>query len=166
MLRTVVIIRHAKSDWSHAGQADIDRSLNERGLSDARMMAERLKQRGVVPDVMLVSAAKRTRETARLMAEVLATPDVVRVLPQMYNADANKLQEQLQEAGLPDEVTTVFLIAHNPGVTYLANEWMPELQIANMPTCGMLAVQADTQDWNSFPGAPLHFYFFDYPKKQ
>lgn len=166
MLRTLVVIRHAKSDWSHAGQPDFDRSLNERGLKDAPVMAERLKQKGVVPDCILASAAKRTTDTARLMAKVFATPDLVQVIPRMYNASAETLLDVLLNTGLTNEMMTVFLIAHNPGVTYLANELVPELQIANMPTCGMLAVQADTEDWNSFLGNPLQFYFFDYPKKQ
>ena len=166
MLRTLVIIRHAKSDWSRAGQADFDRSLNERGLRDAPMMAERLKQRGILPDIMLASAAKRTMETARMMAEVFAAPEVVQEEPRMYNAAAETLRDVLQNAGIVPEITTVFLIAHNPGITYLAHELAPELQIANMPTCGMLAVQADTEDWNNFLENQLRFYFFDYPKKQ
>jgi|SRR5690606_3239754 len=164
MLRTVIIIRHAKAEPGLPGQSDFSRSLNERGLQDAAMMGKRLKARGIIPDLILASAAKRTASTAQLIAEALDCKEKVQLKEVMYNASEDTLQDLLLTSAINNQHKTILLIAHNPGITYLAHILSPSLQLNNMPTCGMLAVQAHVEDWTNFLQQARQFYFFDYPK--
>lgn len=166
MLRTLIIIRHAKAAPSQVGQSDFDRRLTDEGLQDAVDMAHRLQSRGLCPDKILASAAKRTAATADVFARAYERPDLVHLEPAMYNASAIELLDVFQQADLKAEWSTVLLVAHNPGITYLGLELAPSSFSASLPTCGMLAVQADTDDWAHFLQRQPKFSFFDYPKNQ
>lgn len=161
-MKTLILVRHAKSSWDIAGQKDFDRTLNERGKRDAPEMAQRLKEKGVKIDVIVSSPAKRAFKTARYFAEVFKRDkDDIQSVDQLYEAPLETFYSVV--AGLDNKHETVALFAHNPGITAFANT-LTDVRTDNMPTCSLFAVQADADDWKSFRTSTKKFLFFDYPK--
>ncbi len=160
-MKTLIIIRHAKSDqqlWSN----DFERPLNERGKTDAPVMAMRLKKRQPLIDAFVSSPAKRAKKTAKLFAKAFGKPeDEIIFISSLYHAPPSVFYEEIQR--LPDDVNTVAVFAHNPGITAFVNE-LTTTKIDNMPTSAVFAVQADCSQWTVFLKAKKEFLFFDYPK--
>ena len=164
MQRTLVLIRHAKSSWANPLQSDFDRTLNERGMADAPEMGQRLKKLGLIPDLIISSSAKRTRQTAKRIAKEVG-----------YNVDNIKWEEKLYHCipsvfedviyGANDTAKTIFIVAHNPGITGFVNQLAPEFNIDNMPTCGLVAAHVDIKEWSDYGLAERKVFLFEYPKK-
>jgi phosphohistidine phosphatase len=114
--RRLVLLRHAKSAWPDV--ADSERPLADRGRRDAPGMGRWLRDRGYVPDAVLCSTARRTRETWDLVAPELGAKPSVCYEPRVYEATALSLLHLLREVG--GENRTVMLIGHNPGLVELA----------------------------------------------
>jgi phosphohistidine phosphatase len=114
--RRLILLRHAKSDWPDV--PDRDRPLAKRGRRDAPRIGRWLHEHGYQPDVVVVSAAARTRQTWDLVAPELGGSPAVRFEPRAYAASALTLLYLAQE--LPDRYRTALLIAHNPGLSELA----------------------------------------------
>ncbi|WP_086825204.1 histidine phosphatase family protein [Streptomyces sp. NRRL B-24572] len=111
--RRLFVLRHAKSAWPE-GVADRDRPLGPRGLRDAPAAGSFLAESGVLPDLALCSPARRARRTWELAAAELAGPVPTRHDPRLYGADAPELLDVLHD--VPDEVATLLLVGHNPGL--------------------------------------------------
>ncbi len=114
--RQLILLRHAKSDWPDV--PDAERPLAKRGRRDAPRMGRWLHEHGYRPDVVIVSAATRTRQTWDLVAPELGGSPAVRFEPRAYAASAQTLLYLAQE--LPDRYRAALLIAHNPGLSELA----------------------------------------------
>jgi phosphohistidine phosphatase len=163
MKRTLVMIRHAKSSWANPLQSDFERRLSDRGEHDAPAMGERLKKQGLIPDLIIASSAKRTKQTARKIAkEVGYDPEEIRYEEKLYHCIPPVFEEVL--ADVKDKVNTVFIVAHNPGITEFVNQFSPEFKVDNMPTCGIVGVHVETDEWNSFAIAKKKVFLFDYPR--
>lgn len=161
-MKTLIVVRHAKSSWDKIGQKDFDRTLNERGRRDAPEMAQRLKEKLSAIDLFVSSPAKRARKTATYFAETFKTDkDAIQLIDALYEAPVETFYKVI--TGLNKEHTNVALFAHNPGITAFVNE-LTDVRTDNMPTCGVFAVQADTDDWKTFKESSKQFLFFDYPK--
>ena len=161
-MKTLIVVRHAKSSWDVIGQKDFDRTLNERGKRDAPEMAKRLKEKGLKIDLFVSSPAKRAKKTARHFAEAFnMDKDAIVLIDKLYEAPMEAFYETVQ--GLNNKYDTVALIAHNPGITAFVNT-LTDVHTDNMPTCGMFAVQTDTNNWKAFQESNRQFLFFDYPK--
>ena len=161
-MKTLIAVRHAKSSWDVAGQKDFDRTLNDRGKKDAPEMAQRLKEKGLKPDLFVSSPAKRAFKTTKYFAEEFKTDkDDIVIVDRLYEAPLETFQDVV--SGLNSKYDVVLLVAHNPGITAFVNTFT-EVHTDNMPTCGVFAVQADTEDWKTFKDATKKFLFFDYPK--
>jgi phosphohistidine phosphatase len=162
-LKQLFIIRHAKSDQSFFGN-DFERPLNERGKNDAPVMAKRLLDKKIKPDVLVSSPAVRAKRTAELFAENLQMPAAEIVfISALYHAAADVFYNVISK--LPDELNTVAIFSHNPGITHFVNSLNTSVQIDDMPTCAIFAVSADITNWSGFTKAKKEFLFFDYPKK-
>lgn len=161
-MKTLLLVRHAKSSWANAGQEDFDRPLNDRGKEDAPKMARRVKEKMPSIDLLFSSTAKRAHKTAKLFAEAygLKKEDIL-LSDALYLAQASTLYQSV--AGLPDAAGSVILFAHNPGITEFAN-MLTNVRIDDMPTCSVFAVSAEADSWRNFMAAPKKFLFFDYPK--
>jgi phosphohistidine phosphatase len=116
-MHQLLLLRHAKSSWDEPKLADRDRPLNKRGRNAAAAMREAMRNLGLAPDVVLVSPARRTRETLAALEPWDDTP-VVEPLEQLYLAGARQLLEVLQN--LSETVRSVMLVGHNPGMQELA----------------------------------------------
>lgn len=167
MERRLVLIRHAKSDWETPGQPDFERPLNARGRRDAPVMGRRLLERGFVPDLVLSSPAVRAATTARLVSEAAGyDPARIQWIERLYHCPAHVFDEVILHAAIPDDVQTVFIVAHNPGITHFANDTAPGLHIDNMPTCAAAGIAFTSDRWSDYPSAAHRLLFFDYPKNQ
>lgn len=161
-MKTLLLIRHAKSSWANPGQSDFDRPLNERGQKDASAMALRLLEKKWPVDQIVYSAAARTTETMNLFRKTLGLDKKSCVcLHELYHASLVQLEETVSR--LDDKYDNVVLIAHNPGITEFANT-LTNLRTDNMPTCAMFAVRSKIQSWREFAQVKKEFLFYDYPK--
>jgi len=161
-MKTLLLVRHAKSSWDAPGLSDFDRPLNERGKKDAPEMAKRLKEKGVEIDLFVSSPAKRARKTAKhFAAEFGIKKEDIQLVDELYMATQGAFQKTI--IALNDKNTVAAIFSHNPGITEFANS-LTNVRIDDMPTCSVFAVQADTDSWSSFENAEKKFLFFDYPK--
>ena len=161
-MKTLLLIRHAKSNWDQPGTSDQERPLNERGKKDAPEMAKRLRKRGLKIDAIVSSPAERAFRTARYFAkEFDGKKDDIIVEKALYGAMPSEFEQVV--ASLKDKYDTVALFSHNPGITDYVNT-LGAVRTDNMPTCGIFAVQADVKSWADFAGADKNFLFYDYPK--
>ena len=163
-MKYLYLVRHAKSSWADVAQADFDRPLNERGQRDAPVMAARLQQRGVQPDLLVTSTARRALKTCKLFAAAWQVQESVIVQqPQLYLAAPPVFARVVQQ--LPQTCNHVLVFAHNPGITEFANQ-LTNVRIDDMPTCAVFALAFHTNSWQEWQKADTEFLFFDYPKLQ
>ena len=162
-MKKLFIIRHAKSDQSFFGN-DFERQLNERGKTDAPVMARRLLKAEKDIDAFIASPAARAKQTAEFFAEAdkNKTADII-FISALYHASAEVFYEVI--AALPDHLNTVALFSHNPGITYFVNSLKTKVSVDNMPTCGIFAVETDILQWKDFAKCNKSFLLFEYPKK-
>jgi phosphohistidine phosphatase len=161
-MKTLLIIRHAKSSWDSAEMRDFDRPLNERGKRDAPAMAQRLIKAGVTIDRFVSSPAKRARQTAAAFIEAVGkNVNEIHFVPELYHAETEVFKTVV--AGLSNKDETVAIFSHNPGITAFANI-LSTVRLDNMPTCAVFAVKSATDDWSEFLSEGPQFWFFDYPK--
>jgi phosphohistidine phosphatase len=117
-MKRLYLLRHAKSSWDDPTLADHDRPLAPRGRRAAKLIANHLRRAGIRPELVLCSPSRRTRETLERVAPSLGKSAEARIEPRIYAASPATLLEALHE--VPDEVESVVLIGHNPGIQELA----------------------------------------------
>jgi phosphohistidine phosphatase len=161
-MKTLLIIRHAKSSWDSVDMSDFDRPLNDRGKRDAPVMAQRLIKANVAIDRFVSSPAKRARQTATIFIEAFGKKAKdIHFIPGLYHASLEVFKTVV--AGLDDRDNSVALFSHNPGITAFANI-LSSVRLDNMPTCGVFAVTSPAATWSEFLSDSSQFWFFDYPK--
>ena len=161
-MKTVILVRHAKSDWGDRSLDDFDRPLNERGKRDAPVMAQRLVDRKIAIDSFIASPARRARKTAVIFAKAYGQKkDDLVFRDELYGAGPDVFYDVIAKAR--NKWDTIAIFSHNPGITDFANQ-LSDTRIDNIPTCGVFAVTADCDDWSGFKECSKHFLFFDYPK--
>jgi phosphohistidine phosphatase len=161
-MKSLLLIRHAKSDWNDPELDDFDRPLNERGKKDAPEMAARLSAQKIEIDAIISSPAKRAAKTAKYFAEefkikkgdIIFKQDLYLASPAVFYSVIEKID---------DEFDCVALFSHNEGITEFAN-MLTDARIDNIPTCGIFAVKITTKKWKHFREAEKEFWFADYPK--
>jgi phosphohistidine phosphatase len=160
-MKTLLLVRHAKSSWDDASIPDFERPLNDRGKEDAPEMAKRIKKK-VKIDVFVSSPAKRAKKTCKLFMEELGAEKEEIILEQeLYEADEKNFYNVIER--IDDKFETAAIFSHNPGITYFANI-ITGTRIDNMPTCSIVAVKLDTNKWAEIRQAKRELLFFDYPK--
>jgi phosphohistidine phosphatase len=161
-MKTLILVRHAKSSWEQAGISDFDRPLNERGKKDAPEMAKRLKEKGIELDHIVSSPAKRANKTAKYFAEEFnIKKDDIKLVDELYGATSPAFAHAV--SNIEDKFDTVAVFSHNPGITEFASS-LTNVRVDDMPTCAVFALQVDVDSWKDFTGADKKFLFFDYPK--
>jgi phosphohistidine phosphatase len=165
-MKTLYVVRHAKSSWEYDDLSDFERPLNERGKRDAPRMAKRLKEKNVHPDLLVSSPAKRAMSTAKRMAEVLHyKPDHIVGEKKLYHANEDDLLKIAQ--GLNDKYEVVMLFGHNPGLTDFVNSLSAKKWVTdNIPTCGVVAFELAVSSWSELQFQTGSLLFFDYPKSK
>ena len=161
-MKTLFLVRHAKSSWGDPQLGDKERSLNDRGRRDAKKMSLIVAKRHVRPDAILSSPAVRARTTAETFAEALgsAARDIA-LMDRLYAASEATVLEVIQS--LSDRVKTAMVFGHNPGFTDLANRLWPG--IGEMPTCAVLELAFNMKSWSAIGTVPPTSVMLDSPKR-
>jgi phosphohistidine phosphatase len=150
-VRTLYLLRHAKSSWDDPALADYERPLAPRGRRDAKRMADHFRAGGIEPDFVLCSGAERTRQTLELIG--LTSPTMID--PLLYAASAEQLLDRVR--AIPDEIASAMLIGHNPGLHDLAlglasaGEELDRLK-AKFPTAALATLSTETTWTRLAPG--------------
>jgi phosphohistidine phosphatase len=142
-MKTLLIMRHAKSSWDNPDLADHDRPLNSRGLRDAPAMGQRLVEAGLSPQRILASDATRAVQTAQLVAGACGYRGAVAYLADLYAAPPAAYLSAL--AALPDDVDTAMVVGHNPGLEDLVQQLCGGANA--MPTAAIAHVQLAINTW-------------------
>lgn len=163
-MKDLILVRHAKSSWKDSLLGDRERPLNKRGKRDAPEMGARLAQRGDRPALIVSSPAVRALETARMIGRELGyARERILVEERIYGAGAADLLDVVRT--VDESVAVLMLCGHNPGMTDLANRLGPR-RILNLPTCGVLHLRFETDDWAGVGDAEGDEVLFDFPKSQ
>ena len=163
-MKSLYLVRHAKSSWDFPKLADIDRPLNHRGEKNAPEMGERLKKQGILPDLLISSPAKRAYTTAVEIAKKIGYPmESIQKSMKIYHSGEDELLKVLKNQD--NDRKSVMLFGHNPGFTWFANS-LAGVDIDNIPTAGIVAIDFEVNDWTDVDFEIGKLVFFDYPKKK
>ncbi|MFH1119022.1 MAG: histidine phosphatase family protein [Bacteroidota bacterium] len=161
-MKTLYLMRHAKSSWKHAELNDLDRPLLEKGLKRTRLIINYLQTNERKIELIITSHAVRAVETARIIARAFNVEESnFRIEKGVYMADADSLMDQFYD--LPTAVSEVMLVGHNPSITNFANTFLDE-KIDYLPTSGVVAINFETDNWEDLPVARFKTDFTIFPK--
>ncbi|MDJ0832511.1 MAG: phosphohistidine phosphatase SixA [Gammaproteobacteria bacterium] len=163
-MKTLYLVRHAKSSWDDITLADSDRPLNKRGLNNAPDMGQRLARKGIQLDQIISSPALRALTTAQLIAQQID-----------YDPQAIEHNQRLYFEGIPAMMdiihrlergqTSVMIVGHNPDITRLLNR-LCGFQVSDMPTCAIATIGFSLDnDWLDVAFGSGKLIDYDYPKK-
>jgi phosphohistidine phosphatase len=157
------LLRHAKAVSAETAPADFTRQLAERGERDARWISERLASGPHRPARIVASPAARTRRTAEIVAEVLARPSSSLVFDErLYLAAAGTLAAAVMATA--NDVESLLVVGHNPGLSELALDLVPELPLDDLPTSGIVGIDVDAASWSELETARKRLRCYDFPK--
>ncbi len=160
-MKTLYLIRHAKSSWKHPGLSDIERPLNNRGKRDAPLMGEKIKLREILPELIVTSPAIRARITAKNIALEIGFPEEeILVNDNIYDSSSTELINVIHD--FDNKYNSIMMFGHNPGFTMI-NNYLTDHYIDNIPTCGVVGIQFSTS-WKSIQSGSGKTLFFIYPK--
>ena len=162
-MKTLTIVRHAKSSWKNQDLSDRERPLNNRGERDAPIMARRVADAGVRPSQIISSPAVRAWTTAKIFARELGYPvEFLQREDNLYLASLDNLLDvvAMQDAGF----NHLMLFGHNPGLTDFVNYFVPGLT-SNLPTSGVVTVSLNCEEWTLYDRPETELVLHDYPKK-
>lgn len=149
-MKTLLILRHAKSSWDQPGLADIERPLNKRGLRDAPRMGDWMCQQKLIPDVIASSPANRAHTTARLVAEACAYKGEITLVDDFYGQGPQAYLRWLRD--LPEEYSTVLVVGHNPDLEELLT-LLTGLE-EPLPTAALAQVKLSVKHWAALTESP------------
>jgi phosphohistidine phosphatase len=162
-MKTLILMRHAKSSWDHLGLRDLDRPLNLRGERDAPFMGSHFSEWGLFPDLLVASPAVRAQETAKRVAQVLNYPETdIATSFRLYEAGISGVIAAVQT--LPSSASTACLFGHNPDISdaaaFLAGE-----DPMHLPTAALVSLVFAVDDWAAVMPGSGRINRFEYPKR-
>ncbi len=162
-MKTLILVRHAKSSWDDPALADEERPLDARGERDAPKVGKRLAKAGAKPDLILSSPAKRALTTARVIAKELGYKrKKIVVDDRLYAAEADVVLDVIQRLG--NEADSVMLFGHNPELTELAHRLSSKIK--RMPTCAVAEFTFDVNSWSRIGKVAPATATVSYPPKK
>jgi phosphohistidine phosphatase len=153
-MKELLLLRHAKSSWAEPHQEDVDRPLNKRGRKGAALIGTWLSENAIRPGLVLSSSARRTRETLDLLHDALGPNVQIQIEPGLYLADAGRLLQRVR--AIQNDVGSVLVIAHNPGLQDLAvdlahaakgDRTLRDTLIGKFPTAALARFRFDVKNW-------------------
>lgn len=146
-MKTLYIVRHAKSSWEYDSVEDIDRPLKEKGILAAHTMAKVLLSKIDRPDVFLSSTANRALHTAVIFSSTFKFPFTnLKISNSLYNFKDGYLAKKIK--ALDDGFTSAIVFSHNHGINDFVNQFGNEF-IKNVPTCGIVGIEFDEDHWKN-----------------
>jgi phosphohistidine phosphatase len=162
-LKSLLLTRHAKSSWDHAGLSDIERPLNSRGKKAAPLMGQLIREKMDIPDILISSPANRAFSTAKVFAETFGyiENDII-INNTIYGAGPYQLLDIVKDQ---DNIYhSIMLFGHNPTFTTFANMLSNE-NIFNVVTCGVVKIDFNIQNWIDIDYGSGNMIYYEYPKK-
>ena len=152
-MKELILIRHAKSDWANENVKDIDRPLNERGYGDAYILGKWYKEEMGFPDQILSSPATRALSTAFIFARIFGIREKdVQLDETLYESDVKSYLKSI--SGVSNKVNRLMVFGHNPTLTSVANELNKDILFDNIPTCGIVKIGFEFNDWKAIMDKP------------
>lgn len=146
-MKTLYIVRHAKSSWKYSSISDIDRPLKERGINDAHILSKFLKENMTKPDVFVSSSANRALHTATIFCENFEYPLAnLKLKRQLYSFSDGYLVKTVH--ALDDGFSSAIIFSHDHGINTFVNKFGNK-PIAHVPTCGVIGIQFDSNHWKN-----------------
>lgn len=142
-MKTLFVMRHAKSSWENSHLSDFERPLNERGLKTAPFMGELMREKNIDPDLILSSPARRAAQTAEMIKESARFSAAVKFDERIYEASPLTLLYLLGETG--NEISSLMLVGHNPGLEGLIKILTGKLE--SMPTAALAEIELNIEKW-------------------
>ncbi len=162
-MKRLTLVRHAKSSWANPGTPDRKRPLAARGERDSRKMGRRLVARKARPSLILSSPAVRAHKTAKAIAAALKYPsEFLQLEDEIYLATPAEIIDLVRRQR--DDFSDLMIVGHNPGLTDLVNELLPDLNLENLPTGGIVAIDLDAEAWSEILDNAAQLAYYDYPK--
>ncbi len=162
-MKTLYLVRHAKSSWKYPNLDDFERPLNKRGHKNAPFMGKILKKLKVTPDLLISSPANRAAMTARIIAAAINYPlENIVYSEAIYEFSEDALIRVINQ--IDDSVNASMVVGHNPAINGLAN-YIGDQPISNIPTCGVCCLDLDIPSWAKIGKNCGKISFFEYPKK-
>jgi phosphohistidine phosphatase len=161
-MKTLYLVRHAKSSWDQPGVRDFDRTLMAIGKKRTKTVIAFLQSNKVSIDLMISSPAVRAFETAKLIAAGINYPvHTIQKEMMIYGGEMDLILHAIYTA--PDEFSSLMLVGHNPAMSHLANHFLkPGIEI--LPTTGVVAISFKTNHWEKIHEAEVNLEFFVFPK--
>ena len=149
-MKTLLLLRHGKSDWTDPSLSDMERPLARRGVKDAPRMGKTLKRAGLLPDVIVSSPARRALDTAVLAADACGFQQAVQIDANLYPGSTTAIAGAISRAS--GEVRTLMIVAHNPAleesISPLICPQKPALLNVRIPTAALICMEADVSSWS------------------
>jgi phosphohistidine phosphatase len=142
-MKTLFILRHAKSSWDDPGLSDFERPLNDRGRRVAPFMGELMKRKGIDPAIIISSPAERAKTTAELVKDAADSSAEIRYDERIYEASPQALRQVVSE--LDDSYGTAMIVGHNPGIEGFIRFLTGQLE--PMPTASLAVISLSTDTW-------------------
>lgn len=161
-MKTLHLLRHGKSSWDMTGAADIDRPLLVKGISNTQYVAQTIKEKYGLPDLIVSSPANRAIHTAIVFARSLGlNQNLIKINENIYEASASTIIDIIEDT--PALVKSLVVVGHNPTFTEVSNLFL-SIPIDNLPTSGIVTLQFNSKDWNIIDILPVNAEI-TYPKK-
>ena len=161
-MKRLTLMRHANAKWKDREVADFERPLNRRGNSEAEAMGRRLAELDLVPDLILTSAATRTRQTADIVAKQLKiAARQVHSDESLYLAKAKDILLAIHATG--PKVPHLLVVGHNPGISKLADQLGAKYDEEELPTGALCSLTFDTRSWAAFDKHTLRDSLYEAP---
>ena len=162
-MKTLYLLRHAKSSWDNPKLDDFERPLNKRGHHDAPLMGNLLEKLNILPDLIISSPAVRAAMTSRFVADAINYPlKQIQYDENIYEAGDSQLLEVIY--GVDDTIDKLMLVGHNPSFTYFSH-FLSNHDVSNIPTCGLFGAEIDISSWTKIKKNSGKTLLYEYPKK-
>jgi phosphohistidine phosphatase len=160
-MKRIYLIRHGKAEEGF-GKSDFERDLIDKGIKKTKKVAAFLAQQNPQIELMLVSMASRTIQTAEIVAEHLSIPEsAVQIEKALYLASSNGILDTI--FGVDDQIENLVIVGHNPGISSLATYLSKKEDLDWMPTSAIAAIELKTDKWNKIPDAKSKLIFYKKP---
>jgi len=161
-MKTLYLLRHAKSSWQNPDMNDFDRPLLEKGLKRSKLILDYLLKHNIKIDLIVSSPAVRALATAEIFARVLNYPrENLRLERKLYYGDSEAFYQHFLD--VPSHVNSMMLVGHNPAITNFANQFL-EKKIDYLPTSGVVSISFQTDRWEKVGVAKRKINFVIYPR--
>jgi phosphohistidine phosphatase len=161
-MKTLFVLRHAKSSWENPDWADFERPLNSRGLDAARFIGGLIYERGLQPQIIISSPAKRAKQTAVLVKEIAEVSKPVTFDERIYEASPLALFNLIRE--FDEKLESVLIVGHNPGFENLVR--MLTGEPVAMPTAALARINLNIENWHDLETNSNELEFLIRPKEE